>query len=236
MVRNVRTAGLVTLMLATALVGCDQLPLQPANAPADPASAEVPAAAAATPATPLILTAQGWGPLGIGMTKGRVIEALGAAAATAAIPVVPATATDGAPTTAAAPPVAAPPVAAAPEAGICEQFRPERAPAGTLVMIENGSLSRISLIEGSTLKTERGFGVGSTAAEIKAAYGGAVVSQPHKYEPAPAEDLYVWANGGSTAVVQDPDARGIRYEVGTDGKVRAVHAGGPSIQLAEGCS
>ncbi|PZO07005.1 MAG: hypothetical protein DCF28_00755 [Alphaproteobacteria bacterium] len=165
------------------------------------------------------------------MTKGRVIEALGAAAAPAAISVVPATATDGAPVTA-----AAPPVAAAPEAGICEQFRPERAPAGTLVMIENGSLSRISLIEGSTLKTERGFGVGSTAAEIKAAYGGAVVSQPHKYEPAPAEDLYVWANGGSTAVVQDPDARGIRYEVGTDGKVRAVHAGGPSIQLAEGCS
>ena len=232
MVRNVRTAGLVTLMLAAALVGCDQLPLQPANAPADPASSGIPAAAAVTPATPLIVTAQGWGPLGIGMTKGRVIEALGPAAAAAAAPDAAA-----APATPDATPAAAtPPVAAAPESGICEQFRPERAPAGTLVMIENGSLSRISLIEGSTLKTERGFGVGSTAAEIKAAYGGAVVSQPHKYEPAPAEDLYVWANGGSTAVVQDPDARGIRYEVGTDGKVKAVHAGGPSIQLVEGCS
>lgn len=231
MVRNVRTAGLVTLMLATALVGCDQLPLQSANAPADPASSGIPTAAAVTPATPLIVTAQGWGPLGIGMTKGRVIEALGPAAAPAAVPAAPAAATPGA-----APDAVTPRIAVVPETGICEQFRPERAPAGTLVMIENGSLSRISLIEGSTLKTERGFGVGSTAAEIKAAYGGAVVSQPHKYDPAPAEDLYVWANGGSTAVVQDPDARGIRYEVGTDGKVKAVHAGGPSIQLVEGCS
>lgn len=214
MVRNVRPVGLVTLMIATVLAGCDQLQPQTANEPAAPAPAAAPATtaapAAATPATPLIVTAQGWGPLGIGMTKTRVIEALG--------------------------PDATPETVGGPEPGICEQFRPERAPEGTLVMIENGSLSRISLIQGSTLKTERGFGVGSTAAEIKAAYGGAVVSQPHKYQAAPAEDLFVWANGGSTDYVQDPDARGIRYEIGSDGRVMAVHAGGPSIQLVEGCS
>lgn len=211
MVRIVRPAGLVTLMLATALVGCDQLQPQKTSEPAAPAPAAAPAAGTpATPATPLILTAQGWGPLGIGMTKTLVIEALG--------------------------PDATPATVGGAEPGLCEQFRPQRAPAGTLVMIENGRLSRISLVEGSTLKTERGFGVGSTAAEIKAAYGGAVVSQPHKYEAAPAEDLFVWSNGGSTAYVQDPDARGIRYEIGTDGKVKAVHAGGPSIQLVEGCS
>ena len=212
MVRNVRPAGLVTLMFATVLAGCDQLQPQTTSESADPTPAAEPAAAPVTanPATPLIVTAQGWGPLGIGMTKTSVVEALG--------------------------PDATPATVGGPEPGICEQFRPERAPAGTLVMIENGRLSRISLVEGSTLNTERGFGIGSTAAEIKAAYGGAVVTQPHKYQAAPAEDLFVWANGGSTAYVQDPDARGIRYEIGSDGKVMAVHAGGPSIQLVEGCS
>ena len=62
------------------------------------------------------------------------------------------------------------------------------------------------------------------------------IAQPAKYDPAPAEDLFVWANGGSTAYVTDPNARGVRYEIGADGKVKAVHAGGPSIQLVEGCS
>ncbi len=211
-IRNVRSSALLGLMAATALVGCDQLqPAKKAEAPAESAPA-TPAAAtpAPTPASPLIVTAQGWGPLGIGMTRTQVVTALGEDANPEAV--------GGA------------------EPGVCDQFRPERAPAGTLVMIENGRLSRITLTEGSTLKTDRGFGVGSTAAEIKAAYGGAVVSQAHKYEAAPAEDLFVWANGGSTAYVQDPDARGIRYEIGGDGKVKAVHAGGPSIQLVEGCS
>ena len=134
MVRNVRTAGLVTLMLATALAGCDQLPMQPANAPVEPASSGIPAAAPVTPATPLIVTAQGWGPLGIGMTKGRVIEALGPAAPPAAAPV--AAAATAAPGT--TPDTATPRIPVVPETGICEQFRPERAPAGTLVMIENG--------------------------------------------------------------------------------------------------
>jgi len=208
----IRTPALVAAMAAMALAGCDQL--QPAKTDAEPATAPAtggPATAPAPePATPLIVTAQGWGPLGIGMTRTQVVTALGEDANPEAV--------GGA------------------EPGGCDQFRPERAPSGTLVMIENGRLSRITLTEGSTLKTDRGFGVGSTAAEIKAAYGGAVVSQPHKYEAAPAEDLFVWANGGSTAYVQDPDARGIRYEIGGDGRVKAVHAGGPSIQLVEGCS
>ena len=54
--------------------------------------------------------------------------------------------------------------------------------------------------------------------------------------PAPAENLFVWAKGGSTSYVTDATARGVRYEIGTDGLVKAVRAGGPSIQLVEGCS
>ena len=202
----------VALLLAMA--ACDRS--QPAETPAAPAAgSSTETAAAPTPAPapttgPNVLTAAGWGPLSVGMTLTEVTAALG--------------------------PDANPNAVGGAEPGICDQFRPERAPEGTLVMMENGRLSRISLIRGSTIRTERGFGVGSTAEEIKAAYGGAVVSQPHKYSPAPAEDLFVWSNGGSTGYVQDPDARGIRYEVGTDGRVTAVHAGGPSIQLVEGCS
>ena len=36
--------------------------------------------------------------------------------------------------------------------------------------------------------------------------------------------------------VQDANARGLLYEVGGDGKVRAIRAGGPSIQYVEGCA
>lgn len=202
----------VALLLAMA--ACDRS--QPAETPAAPAAgsstetAATPAPAPAPTTGPNVLTAAGWGPLSVGMTLTEVTAALG--------------------------PDANPEAVGGAEPGICDQFRPERAPEGTLVMMENGRLSRISLIRGSTIRTERGFGVGSTAEEIKAAYGGAVVAQPHKYSPAPAEDLFVWSNGGSTGYVQDPDARGIRYEVGAEGRVTAVHAGGPSIQLVEGCS
>ncbi|QTC92558.1 hypothetical protein [Brevundimonas goettingensis] len=117
----------------------------------------------------------------------------------------------------------------------CNIFHPSRAPVGLVVMAEAGHVTRISLHEGATVKTARGFGVGSEGSAIKAAYGGGVIVQPAKYEPAPAQDLYVWARGGSTQYVADPEARGVRYEVGADGKVAAVHAGGPSIQLAESC-
>ena len=88
----------------------------------------------------------------------------------------------------------------------------------------------------ATTKTDRGFGVGDTAMAIKQAYGGAVFAQPHKYQEAPAEDLFVWSKGGSTTYVTHPSARGVRYEIGSDGKVMMVHAGDPSIQLVEGCS
>ena len=36
--------------------------------------------------------------------------------------------------------------------------------------------------------------------------------------------------------VQDPTARGIRYEIDGEGKVSIIHIGGPAIQLVEGCA
>ena len=121
----------------------------------------------------------------------------------------------------------------------CDQWRPERAPEGLMVMIQEGVLTRISVSAPSTLKTDRGFGPGDTAAAVKAAYGANAVSQPHKYSGPPAEDIFVWASGGPAtpnAYVQDAAARGVRYEIDGQGRVGTVHVGGPAIQLVEGCS
>ncbi len=184
-----------------------------------PESEPAPAAPAAAPEAPAIpvdanaLTAQGWGPLRIGMTRAEVEAALG--------------------------PDSNPGSVGGAEPEVCDQWRPERAPDGLLVMIQDGVLTRISVARPSTLKTDHGFGVGDAAAAIEAAYGASAVSQPHKYSPAPAEDIFVWASGGPSspdAYVQDAAARGVRYEIDGQGRVGIVHVGGPAIQLVEGCS
>jgi len=56
-----------------------------------------------------------------------------------------------------------------PDPESCDEFRPERAPHGLLVMIQAGKLTRISLVELSDIKTDKGFGIGDAAAAIKAA-------------------------------------------------------------------
>jgi hypothetical protein len=117
-----------------------------------------------------------------------------------------------------------------PDQEACDEFRPKGAPEGMLVMIEHDRLTRISISEGTNIETEHGFRVGDAAAEIKAAYGGRAVVAPHKYIPAPAEYITLWSSGPSAS-----DPRGIVYEIGPDGRVKHIHAGGPSIQYVEGC-
>lgn len=177
---------------------------EPAPAPA--AKAEAPHAASA------MLTAEGFGPLRIGMSLAEVEKALGKDSDPQAV--------------------------GGPDPESCDQFRPERAPQGMLVMIEEGRLTSISLIEGSKVRTGRGLGLGATAAEVRAAHGEALRAGPHKYEEAPAEYLTVWAKDAPKGEQYNmaPTARGIVYEVGSKGRVQAIHAGGPSIQYVEGCA
>lgn len=153
---------------------------------------------------PVPLTADGWGSLRIGMTRDEVTAVAGEDANPEAV--------------------------GGPDPEQCDEFRPTRAPAGMIVMIEEGRLTRISLVAGSDVKTARGFGVGDAAASIKAPYGAEALASPHKYAPAPAEYITVWTTGRSGA-----DPRGIVYEIGPDGRVSHVHAGGLSIQYVEGC-
>lgn len=164
--------------------------------------------AADMPATP-VLTAHGLGELKIGMTLAEVIAAAG--------------------------PDANPAATGGHEPEQCDQFRPSRAPQGVLVMVEDGRLTRISLIRSSTIKTDRGVGLGSSAAEVRIAYKSAAIASPHKYRDAPAEYLTVWARKSQAGNQTTATDRGIVFEVDGRGVVDLVHAGGPSIQYIEGC-
>jgi len=181
-----------------------------------PATTEPPATTA--PATdPNDITSEGWNMLRVGMTRAEVVAALGEDANPNAV--------------------------GGPDPEACDIFHPARAPEGMMVMIQNDRLTRITLTGNTTLKTDRGFGVGDSAAAIKAAYGSSAIVTPHEYS-APGEYITIWADtGGATPTEQGyipentaPNARGIRYETNPEGVVTAVHAGGPSIQYVEGCS
>jgi hypothetical protein len=183
-------------------------------APTDPA-APVPTVDEAPPPAPApssnTITSQGWGPLTIGMTLAEV--------------------------TAAAGPDSNPDAVGGADPESCDQFRPANAPEGVLVMMERGKLTRISLVEMSDIDTDRGLGIGDTAASVKEAYGATASVTPHKYQDAPAEYITVWDGGPRTEpYVQDEAARGLVYEIDGTGNVGAIHAGGPSIQYVEGCA
>ncbi|MBX9574572.1 MAG: hypothetical protein K2X07_02925 [Caulobacteraceae bacterium] len=109
-------------------------------------------------------------------------------------------------------------------------------PPGVQIMLNGGEVRHIILNRFATLKTEKGFGPGDDGAAVKAAYGDAAAVSPAKYDPPPAEEIIVWSNGDTSGnYVWDLAARGVRYIVGGDGKVSTVMAGGPTIQLVEGC-
>jgi len=205
-----RFAALALVLLCAA--GCsDETNGQPEQATHDPAPAGAPPppSASAEPVAPtgaVPLTGEGWGPLRVGMTVAEITVALG--------------------------PDADPDAAGGADTGQCDQFRPERAPEGMLVMVEEGRLSRISLMRDSAVKTDRGLGLGAAPAAVVSAYGAQAKAEAHKYQDPPAQYLTVWSKGEPG----DADSRGIRYEVDGGGKVALIHAGGPSIQYVEGCA
>lgn len=177
----------------------------PAPAPAAPApgTAPVPAMPAAAADR---LTAAGFGPLRIGMTRAEIVSALGEDANPDAV--------------------------GGPDPASCDMFRPARAPEGLLVMVEDGVLTSIHLGRNTVVATDRDLRIGDTAAAVKQAYGSAARVSPHKYVDAPAEYITVWTTDEDFG----PAARGLRYEIGSDGRVQGIAVGGPSIEYVEGCA
>ncbi len=184
---------------------------EPAPAPDLPASAE--SSVNELPANdeaPDRLAAGGWENLRIGMTREEIIAAYG--------------------------PDADPDAVGGPEPEVCDEFRPENAPDGMRVMLTDGRLARITIGRDAKVKTGEGLGLGAAADEVKAAYGDAAEVTPHKYVEAPAAYITVWETDRSgEPYVSDESARGLRYVIGQDGRVDQIHAGGPAIQLVEGC-
>lgn len=177
--------------------------------PADPPAAETDAAASEAPGAGL-LTPEGWGPLRIGMTRDEVTAAVGGKADPNAM--------------------------GGPEPELCEEYQPADTPEGLYVMIEQGSLVRITLAGDTEVRTPEGITVGDSADQVRAAYGDELRAMPHTYVEAPGEYLTAWTAGEITDNgTSDENARGIRYEIGEDGMVQLIHAGGPAIQYVEGC-
>jgi len=176
---------------------------------ADPGDGEVKVslalalALAATQATPTYdwkLTPAGWGPVRIGMNRAQVEKALNVGLEGEAFD----------------------------NEGTCVELYSEQQPlAGLYFMFLDGKLSRISVGSPSKVTTPRSVSIGSTADDVRKAYGEKLEAEPHHYNGAPAEYLTYWLK---------PKVRGVRFETDTAGKVETIHAGNDSIQYIEGCA
>ena len=99
---------------------------------------------------------------------------------------------------------------------------------GVYAIVEGGKVRRITVGKRSDVTLVEGVGVGAPEAEVTAAFPG-FRSEPHKYEDAPAKYL--------TAPHAGEDGPGLRFEIGHDGKVSAIHVGTmPTLAYVEGCS
>ncbi len=157
-------------------------------------------AAAPAPSYDWKLTPAGWGPVRIGMTREQVSKALNVELQGEAF--------DN-------------------EGSCIELFPASEELKGTYFMFLDGKLSRISVVETGKIATPRGIHVGSTADEVRTAYGGKLQAEPHHYVDLPAEYLTYWLK---------PNARGVRFETDAERKVQTIHAGNDSIQYIEGCA
>ena len=96
---------------------------------------------------------------------------------------------------------------------------------GAYVLVEGGTVRRITLHGDAEARLVEGIGVGSSEAEVRSAFPG-FVETPAKYVEAPAKEL--------TQPGEDPR---LRFEIDSDGRVDSVHVGVmPQLGYVEGCS
>ena len=94
-------------------------------------------------------------------------------------------------------------------------------------MFEDYKLSRISIGQPSKITTQRGIGIGATAAQVRKVYAPRLKAEKNYYDDLPAEYLTYWTV---------PGKRGIRFETSSNRRVQTIHAGTSSIELVEGCA
>ena len=99
---------------------------------------------------------------------------------------------------------------------------------GVYAIAEGGKVRRITVGQRSTIKLAEGLGVGATEAEVKKWFPSFRV-EPHKYVSAPAKYL--------TAPNAPSGDSALRFEIGADSKVSAIHVGTmPVLAYVEGCA
>jgi len=146
------------------------------------------------------LTPEGWGPARIGMTREQVSKALHVELQGNFID----------------------------SEGTCQELvGVDDRLQGLFFMFDDGKLTRISVTEPSMVSTPRGVHVGSSAEEVRKAYGEGLQVEPNHYLDLPAEYLTFWLK---------PGKRGVRFETDIQRKVEAIHAGNDTIQYVEGCA
>lgn len=93
-------------------------------------------------------------------------------------------------------------------------------------MIEDGRITRIDVFGASKgVASDRGIGLGATAAQVRAAYGKALRDRPDAYDDRVRH-----------LSVQSPDRRGMLDFLVENGRVTELSTGYyPSIAYAEGC-
>lgn len=141
----------------------------------------------------------GYGPVEVGMPLPQASRALGAE-------LVPTTPLD--------------------DAG-CGHVRARGLPAGLVFMVQGGRITRATIMSGSSVRTDRGLGLGDRRVAVERAHGSDLEVEPHHYLGEPAYYLTSWSKGRE---------RGVRYETDASGAVIEIHAGDESIRLVEGCS
>lgn len=113
------------------------------------------------------------------------------------------------------------------------------------VMLDAGRVVRVSVSgmgdnrRSTTVRSDRGVGLGATEDEVRRAYGDQLQAEGHRYLGPTAQYLTVWTRGAPASadvLTEDPAARGIRFVTGDDRRVQEIHAGGPAIQYVEGCA
>jgi hypothetical protein len=176
--------------------------------PVSPSSPATPDLAAADPAsaswTP---SPQGAGPVRVGMPAAEVERLLA--------PIVPGQAMEG---------------------STCRYLNPARTPRGVSFMVNEGTVARVDVgpldlgdeVPVAELpRTAAGVGIGSTQAEVQAAYGARMRTEPHHY-----------TDGRYLVVTPEADtSRQIIFETDETGRVTYLRAGRlPEVAWVEGCS